>query len=787
MDNQAHTHICPLCGSDKHMGDKAKSLYEHLVCRKCYYAFANRRHLAFAIDMIFWFVFNFALGATMALSGMSQSQIHIVGRILGFALMPVFLLKDGFDGQSPGKSFAGVQVLNNTTAQPAGFRASFKRNLPTALPIVPLFIALELLKGYRTGDGWAKTRVVWKKYTDRAPFALRPETSTVNEEAAPAVAFPMTEQTAEEAVAPMTELTAEATVAVQKHAARYMYWFYRKDGKQVGPIPSKKMRELLDSGELGPEELIWNESLPEWTPASNVESFTQRPAFPLSSSSASGTANGNKTQRSQVRPVVRFFARFIDINLWSFLAVFVLGIVFPQILYVPVLAGMASLFLWTFIEAFLLFVWGTTPGKWLLGIALQDSQGQRPSFSAALRRSFLVWWRGLGIGFPLAPFVTCILSYRNLKKKGESSWDHDCGLVVSHGKISAAMALPAALIVVNCLILTGGRLVRLHGNGPVGHSIVLITTYDQKGNAIGQGSGFFINPEGELVTNRHVLLWASRAEVKTFDGGTYPVGNILAEDEGADLVRAEVKGLPRKVAYLRLCNGLPRKGERIFVIGSPMGLEQTLTDGIVSAVREIRNVGVRIQISAPISPGSSGSPVFNSRGQVVGVATEQLGEGENINFAVPANKVLEIVSAPERTEPIRRWTEENIAKWQQSAEGIFFSGYKLLKNRDYEAAISCFEKAIKKDPELTVAYLCAGDCFQNLKRNREALEAYTQAVRLAPDSGLVHYKLASAYLRLGYKEAALKEYEITKVMNPYYASALGEEIREWEKQMPKGR
>lgn len=98
---------------------------------------------------------------------------------------------------------------------------------------------------------------------------------------------------------------------------------------------------------------------------------------------------------------------------------------------------------------------------------------------------------------------------------------------------------------------------------------------------------------------------------------------------------------------------LPEVGERVVVIGSPLGLEQTVSDGIVSAVREVSAFGTIIQITAPISPGSSGSPVVNMKGEVIGVATFQSMIGQNLNFAIPGERIAKLtkIAKGKRLQP----------------------------------------------------------------------------------------------------------------------------------------
>jgi S1-C subfamily serine protease len=170
-------------------------------------------------------------------------------------------------------------------------------------------------------------------------------------------------------------------------------------------------------------------------------------------------------------------------------------------------------------------------------------------------------------------------------------------------------------------------------------SVVTITIHDEAGKATGFGSGFFVSEGGQIVTNRHVIVGAFSAEIKTAEGKVYSITKVVAENKEGDLVRLAVDFGRETVKPLRLSRNLPEAGERVLVIGSPLGLEQTVSEGIVSAVRDS---GRLIQITAPISPGSSGSPVVNMKGEVIGVATLQFTEGQNLNFAVSAQRLSEM-------------------------------------------------------------------------------------------------------------------------------------------------
>ena len=174
-------------------------------------------------------------------------------------------------------------------------------------------------------------------------------------------------------------------------------------------------------------------------------------------------------------------------------------------------------------------------------------------------------------------------------------------------------------------------------------AVVTVITYDSAGKVDGQGTGFLVGP-AHVITSYHVIGGAAKAEVKTADGKTHKVKGTAGSDRVADVVRLVLAQPVKNAKVLTLAKALPQEGEKIVVVGSPLGLEQTVTDGIVSAVRDIPGLGTFIQVTAPISPGSSGSPVVNLKGEVVGVACGVLTEGQSLNFAIASEHVLALKS-----------------------------------------------------------------------------------------------------------------------------------------------
>ena len=167
--------------------------------------------------------------------------------------------------------------------------------------------------------------------------------------------------------------------------------------------------------------------------------------------------------------------------------------------------------------------------------------------------------------------------------------------------------------------------------------VVVVEAQDAQGRRRAQGSGVVVGA-GEIVTNCHVALRAERIVVRSA-GAKYDATRRYS-DEQRDLCQLQVPTLHvASVAALQFAAASP--GDHVFAIGAPQGLELTLSDGLISWLREINGVSV-LQTTAPISPGSSGGGLFNDSGQLVGITTFQLGSGQNLNFAVPARSISEL-------------------------------------------------------------------------------------------------------------------------------------------------
>ena len=168
------------------------------------------------------------------------------------------------------------------------------------------------------------------------------------------------------------------------------------------------------------------------------------------------------------------------------------------------------------------------------------------------------------------------------------------------------------------------------------------------GAMMGQGSGFFISPDGYAVTNNHVVDGADKVEVTTDDGKTY-TAKVIGTDKRTDLALIKVEG-GTDFPFAKLAAGKPRIGDWVLAVGNPFGLGGTVTAGIVSASgRDIGNGPYDdfIQIDAPVNKGNSGGPAFNMQGEVVGVNTaiySPSGGSVGIAFSIPASTVTTVIA-----------------------------------------------------------------------------------------------------------------------------------------------
>ena len=312
------------------------------------------------------------------------------------------------------------------------------------------------------------------------------------------------------------------------------------------------------------------------------------------------------------------------------------------------------------------------------------------------------------------------------------------------------------------------HLVRL--TGIVQRAVVKITTYDAEKKPMGIGSGFFVDKGGVLITNYHVLNGAYAADVKTYDGREYQIQRVLAYNKTADLIKVKVKIPEKSVHRVEVTPDVPEIAERILVVGSPLGLDQTVSVGIVSAVREFPNVGKIFQMSAPASRGSSGSPVINMDGKVIGVVSFILEPGQNLNFAVAGQSVLDLKD--EKTVmTLPEWTYSVSTQKPGLAAELCKKGFEFSIRGKYKKALEYYKEAAQKSPDHAESWYGLGSCYVGLKQPPEAIKAFKKAIRTSPDKTRAHYYLGKYYQSLGRYQEAIESFQTALRINPDYGPA----------------
>lgn len=173
---------------------------------------------------------------------------------------------------------------------------------------------------------------------------------------------------------------------------------------------------------------------------------------------------------------------------------------------------------------------------------------------------------------------------------------------------------------------------------------------------VGMGSGFAVGRPGRVLTNLHVLAGAKKLEAFLVDGTPLRVVGLLGWDTVNDVALVQVK---ENLPPLVLSSEPPYVGQSVVAIGNPLGFTATVTDGLVSGLRREESTDF-LQISAPIAPGSSGGPVINIYGQVVGVSVATVRGGQNLNLAVPSKYAAFLLKseAPASLEALAKALEE---------------------------------------------------------------------------------------------------------------------------------
>lgn len=217
-------------------------------------------------------------------------------------------------------------------------------------------------------------------------------------------------------------------------------WHYDSGNRPRGPYTESEIAGRIAEGEVTGRTLVWTPPMEDWLPAAAIEPFKAHftrgepvlddPTVP---------AGPGFVYVSQMQPWARYFARHLDYATSIFVAVVVSMLTFSSVHEIVlmtvgqmIVAGVVLTFVWAFVEAALVSTYGTTPGKYLLGIHVADSEGLKPGLAQSLRRSLAVWAMGVGMALPIVGLVTQFLGWRALKRHGVAPWDRLTNTTVEH-------------------------------------------------------------------------------------------------------------------------------------------------------------------------------------------------------------------------------------------------------------------------------------------------------------------------------------------------------------------
>ena len=294
---------------------------------------------------------------------------------------------------------------------------------------------------------------------------------------------------------------------------------------------------------------------------------------------------------------------------------------------------------------------------------------------------------------------------------------------------------------------------------------VSIEIQDRNGAKLGQGSGFFVR-HNLIATNYHVIEGAARGTAKLVNRNrTYTIEGFTAIDKTNDLALLEIAVYGIKPLPLGDSNTV-RIGETVYVAGNPIGFEGTVSDGIISGRRN-KYTKERLQMTAPISPGSSGGPVLNRKGKVIGVSVSGFhGLGvQNLNFAIPSNYLKILLKQSGMVKPLSQQSQSI------SAETYLLRGNEKYKLGDYKEAIADYTQAIRLNPDYALAYYNRGVAKNRLGQHLAAIADFDTAIRLKPDFADAYYNRGGTKSRLGQHFAAIADFDTAIRLKPDYAYA----------------
>jgi Flp pilus assembly protein TadD len=297
-------------------------------------------------------------------------------------------------------------------------------------------------------------------------------------------------------------------------------------------------------------------------------------------------------------------------------------------------------------------------------------------------------------------------------------------------------------------------------------AVVNIYINDKNGKHIATGGGFIIDQNGVVVTNCQVIVkWFEEVQNKLIavmeDGVNLPIDELISSKCENNLALFKVEG--KELPTVNLAKDYkPSQGEGIFVIGGPSELGIKVSEGVIKSVFEKDRL---IQISIPVTPGMSGSPLLNSKGDAIGAVTFLPKKGRNLNFAVPLKNVakqlakyrkLAKIKVPPVPPPSQKPSalsitkaKKEVVKKPDEARAYFLHGCSYQELSMYKEAIKLYRQALKIKPNFVEVYINLGIAYYKLGKYSDAIDAYRNAIKLKPNSASLYSKLGATQIIKG--------------------------------------
>jgi Flp pilus assembly protein TadD len=295
-----------------------------------------------------------------------------------------------------------------------------------------------------------------------------------------------------------------------------------------------------------------------------------------------------------------------------------------------------------------------------------------------------------------------------------------------------------------------------------------------------------------MVTNYHIFAGCDKIEIKRRDT-IIAHGGIIGISIEKDILIIKLDN-PDFPNITIADEGSLKVGQKVYAIGSPLGLENTMSEGIISGFRKIGLAeNDYIQISASLSHGSSGGAVLNSRGELIGMSSMGMEEGQNINFAIPVSDIIEVnkgsITDKKTLEALTYFFkgynecesgnyEEAVKEYTRyieisplEAKAFNYRGIAYMKLAKYEKAISDFTKAIKIDPNFVPPYLNRAEVYIKTEEFEKAAKDISTLIRLEPDNTDAYYARGLAYSKDSEYRKAIKDFTKVIELEPTYVSA----------------